>query len=170
MQSLFDQLLQRIAGGSATSQTFLALGLLIEREKTHRPHAHDDGGVRQILGDDYAQLQLSQDEIRHAVQHLINYLQSEERPNPTAVWALAKSYEPEVVPTLISLLRRSAADPKQIAVARNALGGVIACGVKSIHSDESLNAIRDVAKSAAREIQEEARDYLEHYAQVSHSR
>jgi hypothetical protein len=165
--SKFEELIQAIEErGKKLEGASLALGLLIERHRTKRRQG-DDGGVRQQLGDDVADLQLTDEDIAQAIDHLIAYLDSTDQVASSAVWALSKSYESRAVPPLISVLRRTFEDTNQYAAAHNALQGVITCGVSSELKTQAIEAIRDTARLGFGDIQTEAQEYLQHFDHVS---
>ena len=164
----FETLIQAVERREGLDWACLTLGLLIERHRTQRP-AGDDGGVRQILGDEYAVVQLTDSDVGRALDRLIDYVRSAAYPLPSAVWALSKSYDLAVVPTLIDVLRRTAADAQQYDAARNALHGVITCGAAQM-SEHLLQVIRETASNGCGRIRSEAQDFLHHYDSLHESR
>lgn len=163
----FEDLIHTLnSKGPNAERAALALGSLIERARTRRPLG-DDGGVRQELGDEIADLHLTDNDISHAVDVLMQYTGSGANVTPSAVWALGKSYEARVVPTLVAVLRSSANDVEKRAVALNALHGVITCGVSSELKNDAIDAIRFTATEGIGDVQKEAQDYLKHYYAVT---
>jgi len=64
------------------------------------------------------------------------------------------------VPALTALLDRALADPAREDLAAQALAGVIAIGVSSIHRGAAMAAIRRAATSGSGEAAETASSYL----------
>ena len=167
MHALFTELVEVVSNkGPNLADACQAIGMLIERECTRRPVKGDDLGVQEVLGDKYARLKLSKEDIRLAIDQLIVYLGTTFSPLSTAVWAVRKSYESRVVPILVYVLQAAASDPEQHGVALNALHGIEDSGVTSTYKDEALAAIRQVASNGTDEIRREAKRYLEHYDRV----
>jgi hypothetical protein len=153
-------------GGEEAHEAAMTLGLLIERRTVNRP-AGDDGGIRAVLGDQLANLTLSDAELQTAVDELIRYLDETPGPFPGAVWALNKSYDPRAVPHLLRLLDRTLTDPNNEHVAYQALQGIITTGVPSQHKDQSLAAIQRAAAQGHGEVKASAADYLKLFSKGS---
>src|SRR5438132_1558130 len=111
-------------GGELASESTLALGLLLEDR-----NPEDDTQIAGVVGGELAARRLSRAERRRAVDGLITYLQDTPQPNPSAVWALTKSYEPRIVPVLISLLDATLDDQDAVSLAYQALVGIVNVGL-----------------------------------------
>ena len=161
---LIKELIQAIrSGGTQAHDAALALGLLIEREKVNRPNPADDGGIREILGDELANRRLSQIELNTAVDELIRYIDETLEPESMAVWALTKSYESRILPQLIALLDRVVNNTTQENIAYQTLLGIINIGISSSYQDLSLATIRKASEHGHGRVQETATRYLENY-------
>jgi hypothetical protein len=159
---LIEELIQTIrSGGTEAHEAALALGLLIEREKVNRPNPEDDGGIREIIGDELANRRLSQMELNTAVNELIRYIDETIKPHSMAVWALTKSYEPRILPHLLALLDKVVNDTTQENLTYQTLVGIINIGIPSSYKDLSLAAIRKAAEHGHGEVMETATQYLE---------
>jgi len=137
-----------------TSEAALTLGLLIEHQKVSRPNG-DDGGISAVIGDEYSQQQLTEAEVETAVNGLLSYVNEASKPHPMAVWALTKSYDPRILPTLIALFERLVADSAQEQAAYQAL-----VGMTSFYNQKTLVTIRKAAKADSDLIRETAKQYL----------
>lgn len=145
-------------GGDQAEEAALALGLLIERERTNRPLG-DDGGVQLILGEQMAKQRFSEVELKSAVHELIRYVNETPNPHPSAVWALTKSYDGRIVTPLIELLKRLLPDPSQENAACAALSGIMNTGISSELQRESLAIIRQAAEVGFGRVKEAAIAY-----------
>jgi len=164
---LIEKLIQVIrSGGTEAHDAALALGLLIEREKVNRPNPADDGGIREILGDELANRRLSQMELNTAVDELIHYIDETLEPDSMAVWALTKSYEPRILPHLMALLDRVINDTTQENLTYQTLLGIINIGIPSSYKDLSLAEIRKASEHGHGQVRETATRYLENYSQI----
>jgi hypothetical protein len=132
----------------------LTLGLLIERERVRRPAG--DGGLRMILGEKWAKRKLSEMELNHAVDRLIDYTNQTAEPHPMAVWALTKSHEVRTLDCFIGLLDRVLSDPAKEHLAYQAL-----IGTTSFYNSRSLAAIRRAAVEGHGLVKETAVRYLQ---------
>ncbi|MEW5860624.1 MAG: hypothetical protein AB1861_25160 [Cyanobacteriota bacterium] len=140
----------------------LMLGLLIEREKVQHPTPGDDGGIREILGDELANQRLSETDLKSVIDEMIAYISDETLlPHPMAVWALTKSYEQRILPHLIRLLDRIVGDPNQENLAYQTLLGIINIGIPSSNRELYIAAIRKAADQGHVRVMETANRYLE---------
>lgn len=154
-------------GGEQGREASLALGLLIERERVQRP-PHDDGGIREILGEEYADRRLSEAELAVAVEGLLHHVeQAGEDSASTVIWALSKSYDERVVPPVINLLAKLHARRDKEHLAYQALTIVMNTGVGSPHNDAALQAVRNAAARGAGDVAQTARTYLDIYAKAT---
>jgi hypothetical protein len=143
-------------GGEAASESALALGLLLE---DRRPE--DDIQIASVVGPELAARRLSRSERRGAVDGLITYVQDSPRPNPSAVWALVKSYEPRIVPVLISLLDATLDDQDAVPLAHQALIGIVNVGLTTTkYRAQGHAALERAAVRGHEEVAETARRYL----------
>lgn len=153
---LVPHLMQSIRNdGKEADEAALTLGLLIERENLYHPSTGDDGGIRQILGEEFVNQHLSDEEIRNAVDELINYTHETTVPHARAIWALTKSHDVRILPDLINLLDRFANDPDQENLAYQAL-----IGITTFYSEQSLAAIRRAAEQGQGEVKDTAIKYI----------
>lgn len=151
-----DELIETIQRGDERAhEAALTLGLLIERECVRRP-AGDDGGVRMILGEKWAKRRLSEEELNHAVDRLIDYTNQTAEPHPMAVWALTKSHDIRTLDCFIGLLDRILSDPAREHLAYQAL-----IGTTSFYNPGSLAAIRRAAEHGHGLVKETAKRYLQ---------
>src|SRR5690348_8021157 len=107
-------------GGETANESALALGLLLEDR-----NPEDDTQIAGVIGRELASRRLSHAERRSAVDGLITYLQDTPEPHPSAVWALTKSYEPRIVPALLSVLDATLDNQDAVPLAYQALLGVM---------------------------------------------
>ena len=156
---VMDQIAAIRRGGDEAHEAALALGLLIEREKVHRPTG-DDGGISVILDDELAARRLSPSELQTAVDELLAYIHQAEQPHPMAVWALSKSYDERIVPDLINLLKRTMTAPAAEHLSYQALVGMINIGMGSPHEAAALETIRQASVQGHGQVQETAAQYL----------
>lgn len=162
---VIDDLIETIRGGGENAQeAALTLGLLIERERVHRP-AGDDGGLRTILGEKWAKRRLSEKELKHAVDRLTDYVNQTAVPHPMAVWALTKSHDVETLGCFIGLLDRILSDPSHEHLAYQAL-----IGITSFYNPRSLAAIRRAATEGHGLVKESAARYLQLFAGMNENR
>lgn len=141
----------------------LAIGLLIEREKVNRPMPGDDGGIAEILGKKLASQRLSETDLETALNELISYVNDTPEPEPMAIWALNKSYDLRIIPTLINVLKRTVHDPKQENLACQALFGLINIGISSKYKSLCLEILDEAAKYGHGEVKDTASNYLAIY-------
>jgi len=160
---LVKELTQTLRGSETEAhEAALILGLLIEREKVQHPTPGDDGGIREIIGDELAHQRLSETDLKTVVDEIIAYISDETLfPHPMAVWALTKSYEPRILPHLIRLLDRIVEDPNQENLAYQTLLGIINIGIPSSNRDLSIAAIRKASERGHTRVMETATQYLE---------
>jgi len=160
---LVKELTQALRGSEKEAhEAALTLGLLIEREKVQHPTPRDDGGIREIIGDELANQRLSETDLKTVVDEIIAYISDETLlPHPMAVWALTKSYEQRILPHLIRLLDRIIDDPNQENLAYQTLLGIINIGIPSSNRDLSIAAIRKASDRGHTRVMETATRYLE---------
>ncbi len=143
------------SGGPEIHEAVLTLGLLIEREKVYHPVPGDDGGIREILGEEFVHQRLSKKAVAMAVHGLIEYINETPAPYPGAVWALSKCYDPIIRAPLIRLLDRCLAEAEQEELAEQALTGIM-----SFYDDQVLDVVQRAAEYGYGQVQEVARQYL----------
>ncbi|MEK6238809.1 MAG: hypothetical protein N2C14_29185 [Planctomycetales bacterium] len=165
--SLWKQLLESVTGKQSVDRAFDKIGLLIERERTNHPTPGDDGGVRELIGDDYADIELTDTDVREAVDCLLHYVSTTNHPDSRAIWALEKSCETRVVPAFIDLLRATASDLGGEDIARCALQGIITCGISSEYREEALQVLHYAALDGSDDIRNRANEYIAHYESIS---
>jgi hypothetical protein len=155
-----DRIVQEIReGGEDANEAALTLGLLIEQEKVHRPAPGDDGGVREILGDELANYRLTREELEAAIDQLVDYIDETPEPEAMAVWALTKSHDPRTVPHLIALLDRVIDEPEKEHLAYQAL-----IGITSFDDEQAVSAVRRAAERGHGDVKETATQYLRLHA------
>lgn len=151
--------IEAIQNGDDAEEAALALGLLIEREKTR---VIGDDGIKEILGDELAQRRLTPAEVDSAVEQLLAYVRDIDDPHPTAVWALTKSYDERIVPGLIQLLEHNLANPDRELICYHALHGIINAGVTSQqHKARAMAAIELASAHEYGSVAEAATQYLQ---------
>lgn len=153
-------LMKRIReGGKQAREAALTIGLLIEQEKVRRKSS-DDGGVGAVLGASWAGTRLTAGEVEFAVDQLIAYLNETPEPDATAIWAVSKSYDSRIVPTLAELVDRFASDPMREGIAAEALLGVINAGIGSKHDSIAMAAVRHACEAGVGSVKETAATFL----------
>lgn len=151
--------LEAIRAGDDVQEAALALGLLVEREKTRRV---GDDGIEEALGAELAQRRLSPAEVDCVVEQLLAYLREADSPHPMTVWALTKSYDERIVPVLLELLERDLLDPDRETLCHYALLGIINTGVGSAqYGAQALRAIERASAKGSGVVAETASDYLQ---------
>lgn len=169
---LVPKLIEAIRAGSAEGkEAALVLGLLIERENVYHPIPGDEGGIGQVLGEEFVSRRLSKIEVKEAVDGLIDYINEAVVPQPRAVWALTKSYEPRTLPHLINVLDRFVGDAQKEELVYQALVGIMNSSPRRVlfehptgklRTDErSLSAIRRAAREGHGRVREAAIKYLQ---------
>jgi hypothetical protein len=132
------------------------LGLLLE----DRPR-HHDADVSKVVGAELSARRLTRAERDAAVDGLIAYLEETGEPHPMAVWALVQSNETRAVPVLIALLERWLSDPGAVALAYQALIGVLNIGMgDSAYGEQSLIVVQRAATEGHADVAETAQSYL----------
>jgi hypothetical protein len=143
-------------GGEEADEAALALGLLLEDR-----NPDDDTQIASVVGRELAARRLSRAEHDAAVDGLIAYLQDTPKPRPSAVWVLTKSYEPRIVPTLITLLDASLDDPHAAPIAYQALVGIVTAGLTTPkYYAKGRAALERAANRGTAEVAEAAQGYL----------
>jgi hypothetical protein len=149
------------SGGPEMHEAVLTLGLLIEREKVYRPVPGDDGGIKQILGEEFVNKRLSKRDLETAIHGLIEYIEKASVPYPGAIWALSKCYDPIILSPLIRLLDRYLADAEQEELAAQAL-----TVITNFYGDQVLAVVQRAAEYGYGQVKEAARQYLaRHHSQ-----
>jgi len=168
MPELFDELIRSVKRKDPDlDETFIIIGMLIERERTNFISSGDI--VREMIGDKYADLKLSPDDDRLAVDTLLEYVTTADPPQSGAVNALGYCNETRIVPTMIFLLHKYLTDPTCQNVAQNALNSISITGLHSHLNDDSLRAIQEAATNGMGDVKESAIHSLEHYEVVTKS-
>lgn len=159
---LVPKLIEAIRTGSAEGkEAALVLGLLIEREKVYHPIPGDDGGIGQVLGEQFVNRRLSKIEVQEAVDGLIRYINEAVVPQPKAVWALSKSYDSRTLPDLIDLLERFVGDADKEELVYQALVGIMNLYSAGRTNERSLVAIRRAAREGHGRVKEAAIKFLQ---------
>lgn len=146
------------SGGPEMHEAVLTLGLLIEREKVYHPVPGDDGGIKQILGEEFVNQRLSKRDIETAIHGLIEYIDETSMPYPGAIWALSKCYDPIIISPLIRLLDRCLADAEQEELAAQALNSIT-----NFYGDQILAVVQRAAEYGYGQVKEAAGQYLARY-------
>jgi len=137
----------------------MALGLLIERERfaarPDRYHGPDpDELIRGLYGDRVAQTRLSPLAVHEAVDALLARVRTG-APSTAVVFALAKSFEPRVVPHLHALLLRIVGEPEHDAVGAQIVQAMV-CFLDAL----AIDGIRVAAERGGPETRQAAAAWL----------
>jgi hypothetical protein len=154
MATIRELLAEVDAGGEPADEVARTLGLLLEGAR--RPL----GPEAILLPVDWRDRRLTEDEVREAVDGLLDHVRQSPEPSPTAVWALAKRPESRIVAPLVALLRRVMADERQEELAYQALTAIIVASPGSGHEADVLAAVWEAASRGHGRVADIADEYL----------
>lgn len=161
MISVDDLLLRIQKGGAETEEAALILGLLIEREIKNLTNQNPDKEINTILGAVHLPERLTPSDQAKAIDGLSALVSNPYSfPQPIVVWALSKSYQLSIVPTVISLFYRICGDPNREEIAYQCIIALINSGTETRFHEEVIDLLQEAAENGLGKVKETANQYL----------
>jgi hypothetical protein len=146
-------------GDTDADDAAVTLGLLIERERVHRPLGGN--ADEQLLGPELAARRLSHDETIEAVSLLTDYVLEAAEPRVSAIWALGKSADAAIVPALVVVFNQGVEDPQNEDLLQQVLQALYVNGIDSPYVSAAAEVFRRAAAEGRGEVQRLGTHYLQ---------